>query len=329
MHALVAAQLGTPDQLVWQEVPPKAPAAGEVVVAVHTAAINYPDLLMIAGKYQTRPELPFVPGREGCGTVTACGPGVTTPRVGSRVMFQLEFGAFAEAAVVPADSCYPVPDGVSDEAAAALGVAFQTAHFAWFRRAQLQPGETVLVSGASSSVGRAAIQLARAHGCRVLAGLTTKEKAAFLGDAGIAGTVDLSAEPPRDRIREQVAALTGGGVDAVMDMVGGEVFTGCLRALAFEGRLVVVGFTSGVIPELAANYALLKNIAVLGMNWTAYTRSQPERVRAVQADLFARLLRGELDAGVQEVFPMENPGAAFALIARRGTHGKLVLRTSA
>jgi NADPH2:quinone reductase len=325
MRAIVAREIGSLDKLAIEDLPAPRAGAGEVVVDMRCAAVNFPDLLMIEGKYQSIPPLPFVPGMEGAGVVAEVAPGIAGLRPGDRVMVQAGHGAFAERLAVKADRCYPVPEGVGFDAAAAIGIAYQTAHFSLVARAAMKKGETVLVAGASGSVGIAALQLAKAFGGRVIAGLTTMAKAAVARENGADHVIDLAAGNPRDSIRDQVKAATGGGVDVALDMVGGEVFEGSLRALNWDGRLVVVGFTSGAIPTMKVNYALLKNIAVTGVNWSGYRERDPARVLRVQDEIWRLFAAGGIRVPVQARFPLDGFAAAFAVIRDRQIRGKVVL----
>lgn len=327
MRGLILEELGEPENLRLTEMPAPTPGQGEVLVDIHAAAVNYPDLLTVRGQYQVRPALPFVPGKEGAGIVTAVGPDVAGLAPGDRVMVQAEYGTFAEQAVVPRHECYVLPDAVPFDQAAALGIAFQTAYFALVDRAQLQARETVLVTGASGSVGIAAIQLARLFGATVIAGLTTPSKAAVARDAGANHVIDLSGDDLKETVREQVFALTGGeGVDVVVETVGGDVFTGALRAVKFRGRLVVVGFTSGVIPEMKTNYLLLKNIAVTGVDRGQYRDREPQWTRRAQDEIFRYCVEGKIRMPVQASFPLEDYIQAFDVIRNRQVRGKVVLR---
>jgi NADPH2:quinone reductase len=330
MRAIVARTVGRVEDLALTEMPAPQPKAGEVVVAMRAAAVNFPDLLMVEGKYQSIPPLPFVPGMEGAGVVSrvgadvpASGPDALKP--GDRVMVQPGHGVFAEEAAVKRAACYALPAGVGFDEGAAIGVAYQTAHFALRARAQVEPGESVLVVGASGSVGLAALQLAKAFGCRTLAGLTTMAKAAVARENGADHVIDLEHGAVRDTVRDQVKAATGGGVDVVLDMVGGEAFEGAIRALDWDGRLVVIGFTSGTIPSLRVNYALLKNIAVTGLHWAGYRAREPARVRAVQDEIWALLAAGKIKVPVQARYPLADYAKAFALIKDRAIQGKVVL----
>ena len=325
MRAIVARTLGPPENLVVEEVEALTPGVGEVVVDNKAAAINFPDLLVMEGKYQFKPPLPFSPGKEGAGVIKSLGPGVTRLKVGDRVMVQVEYGSYAQEVLALEDACYLIPDTLSFEEAAAIGIAYQTAHFGLVARANVQKHDSVLIAGASGSVGIAALQLSRAWGCNVIAGLTTMEKEDLARENGANHILDLSRENLRDDIRDQVKAITGAGVDIVLDMVGGGVFDGSIRALNFGGRMVVVGFTSGVIPAFKVNYALLKNIAVTGVNWAEYRERDPEWVRRVQSELFDMVVEGKLNIPVQAVYPMEKVAEACKILTDRKVRGKVVI----
>ncbi len=329
MRAAVVKALGPPENLVVEDMSGREPGPDEVVVGCRAAAVNFPDLLVIEGKYQVRPPLPFTPGKEGAGVVTAVGGEVTLFEPGDRVMAQVEWGAYAEEIVVAEKNCYPVPDGVSFEQAAACGIAFQTAHFALHERARAAAGDRVLVTGASGSVGLAALQLAAAHGCEAIAGLTTMDKSDAAVAAGARHLVDLSAGDLRDSIREQVRAITGGGVDVVVEMLGGDAFDGAIRALEFGGRAIVVGFASGTIPAVRTNYTLLKNIAVAGLNWAEYREREPARVREVQAEIFDLIASGSVEMPIQAVYPLEDVTVACKVLRDRRIRGKVVLAMGA
>jgi NADPH2:quinone reductase len=327
MRGLILHELGEPENLRLDEIPTPIPGPEEVLVDIYAAAVNFPDLLTIQGDYQFRPPLPFVPGKEGAGTVAAIGKGVTHVAPGDRVMVQVEYGTFAEQAVVPQHECYILPDSIPFDQAAALGIAFQTAYFALLDRAQVQAGETVLVTGASGSVGIAAIQLAKVFGATVIAGLTSPSKEDVAREAGADHVIDLSGSNLKDSIRDQVFALNDGeGIDVVIEIVGGEVFAGSLRAVKFRGRLVVVGFTSGIIPEMRTNYVLLKNIAVTGVDRGQYRDREPEWMRRAQDEIFRYCTEGKLRMPIQDTFPLEDFIKAFDVIRNRQIRGKIVLR---
>ena len=324
MRAIVARAVGPPEDLTTEDLPDPLPGPGEVLVDMRAAAVNFPDLLVIEGKYQIIPPHPFVPGKEGAGVVAAVGEGVAGLAVGDRVMVQVEWGTYAEKLAVAADHCFPIPDGMGFDEAAAVGIAYQTAHFALVARAQVEKGERVLVTAATGSVGIAAIQLAKAFGCTVLAGVTTMSKAGVALENGADHIVDLGAGNPRDSIRDQVREACG-AVDVVIESVGGEVFDGAIRALDFGGRAVVVGFTSGEIPSFRTNYALLKVIAVTGVNWAAYRDRDPGWVRRVQGEIFDLYREGRIAIPVQASFPMADYVRAFDVIRDRKVRGKVIL----
>ncbi|MDA1326554.1 MAG: NADPH:quinone oxidoreductase family protein [Proteobacteria bacterium] len=327
MRGLMLHELGEPENLSLEEISTPNPSPGEVLVDIHAAAVNFPDLLTIQGKYQVRPDLPFIPGKEGAGIVAAIGGGVTHVTPGDRVMVQVEYGTFAEQAVVPQHECYILPDAIPLDQAAALGIAFQTAYFALVDRARIKAGETVLVTGASGSVGIAAIQLAKVFGATVIAGLTTPSKEAVAREAGADHVIDLSGDNLKDAIRDRIFAVTdGAGVDVVIEIVGGEVFTGALRALKFRGRLVVVGFTSGIIPEMRTNYVLLKNIAVTGVDRGQYRDREPAWMHRAQDEIFRYCVEGKVRMPIQDSFALEDYIKAFDVIRNRQVRGKIILR---
>ncbi|QCK86327.1 NADPH:quinone oxidoreductase family protein [Phreatobacter aquaticus] len=329
MKAVVVERFGPPEALVFRDWPRPEPSPGEVTVDVHAVGLNFPDVLVAAGKYQTLPPLPFVPGKEFAGIVAAVGEGVTRFKAGDRVVGQLENGAFAETVRVSAEHCYPMPAGLSMTRAAALGLTYQTSWFALFDRGRLKPGETVLVTGAGGGIGVSAMQLAKAAGCRVLAGIGSPDKRDFVLAQGADAVIDMSGANLRDNVRAQVQAATDGhGADVVIENVGGPGFEACLRALAWDGRLVVVGFAGGEIPSARANYILVKHIAVTGIHWSDYLERMPDRVREVQADLFAMAADGRIDPPLCAVVPIEEIADAMELIVTRKALGKVVLVTA-
>jgi len=329
MRAIIARELGPPENLVIEDLPSLTAGPGQVVIDNKAAAVNFPDLLVMEGKYQVRPPLPFSPGKEGAGFVKSVGAGVTKLKPGDRVMVQVEYGSYAQEVVAEESHCYPVPDGVSFEEAAAIGIAYQTAHFALVDRAYVKEGNTVLVTGASGSVGLAAMQLAKAWGCTVIAGLTTMAKQDLARENGADHVIDLTEGDLKNSIRDQVKGITGGGVDIVIEIVGGEVFDGSIRALNFAGSIVVVGFTSGTIPSMKVNYTLLKNIAVTGVNWAEYRDRDPDWVQRVQTEIFEMVLAGKLHVPVQAVYPMDQIVDACKVLSDRQVRGKVVITTGA
>jgi NADPH:quinone reductase len=259
MRAIVVKEFGPPQRMAIEERPTPEPSADQVRVDVHAIGVNYPDLLVIGGKYQNLPPRPFVPGKDAAGVVSAAGESVRHCRVGDRVLVQLEHGAYAEQVLAEDQNTYVIPRGMSFVEAAAMGLVYQTAHFALVERGRFEPGETVLVNGAGGGVGLAAIQLVKALDGIAIAGTRSPGKADAIRAAGADAIIDLGADNLRDALREQVHATTGGrGTDVVLDLLGGDVFDASLRALAWRGRIVVIGFAAGRIPEIRANYLLVK-----------------------------------------------------------------------
>jgi NADPH2:quinone reductase len=327
MKAVVIHDFAEPEDLGIEEFPQPQPAAGEVLIHVTHAGINFPDLLVMTGKYQNLPERPFGPGKDAAGSIAAVGAGVTGLKKGDRVVAQVEFGAFAEYVAAPAESCYPLPDSISDEDAAGMGLVYQTAYFALVERGQFKPGETVLVNGAAGGVGGAAIQIVKALGGTALAGVVGEEQAQAARAAGADHIIDLAAPNLRDSLREQVFACTGGhGADVVLDPLGDEIFDAAIRAVAWCGRLVCIGFAAGRIPTLKVNYLLVKNIAVTGLQWSDYRDRQPEKVREVQRRLYELHAKGALKPQITQVLPLERYAEPLRVMANGKGRGKYVLR---
>jgi NADPH2:quinone reductase len=327
MRAIVVDEFGPPERLRVAEMPSPRPGPGEVLVEVHMAPVNYVDLLVVGGTYQSLPACPFIPGKGPAGVVTALGPAVTVPRVGDRVLAMAEEGGYAELTAVGADQCYRLPPRMSFVEAASLSLVYDTAWFALRERARVTPGDNVLVLGASGSVGQAAVQLARAVGARVLAGVSRPERAAAVRAAGAEAVIDLSSENLRETLREQVwAATEGRGADVILDPLGGDVFAAALRALAWCGRLVVIGFAAGQIPTVEANYLLLKNIEVSGLQVSDYRKRRPALMRACFADIFELYEQGRIKPAPAEIFPLDQAAEALAAVRDRRVAGRAVLR---
>lgn len=326
MRAVVVCEFGPPEELCGtSEIPAPSAAEGHVVVDVHMAGLNFADLLVVEGKYQSLPDLPFVPGKEITGVVSAVGGGVSRVKTGDRVLAYVEAGGFAEQVVAAERDCHPLPASLSFAEAASLGLNYQSAHFALVDRARVRPGEAVLVNGASGGVGLAGVQMAKARGATVLAGISRPEKERLVRAAGADGVIDLSVEDLKSSLRDQVYAANGRkGVDVVLDPVGGDVFEASLRALAWCGRLVVIGFAAGRIPKAAANYLLVKNISVAGLFWDSYRVRHPEWVARVQAHIFDAWEAGKLGAPVIETYPLEAIGQAAAALSGRRAKGRIL-----
>jgi NADPH2:quinone reductase len=328
MKALVVKQFGALDSMVLEDVANPQPGADEALVDVHAASVNFPDLLVIQGKYQVLPPLPFSPGKECAGVVKTVGANVTRVKPGDRVLIQIEYGGYAQQVVTKAVNCHVIPDAMSFTEAAAMGLTYMTAHFALVERANIRAGESVLVTGAAGGVGLATVQVAKALGATVLAAVSGPEKAAAAKAAGADHIINTSVENLRDSLRDQVYAAVGkGGVDVVVENVGGDVFDACLRAIAWSGRIVVVGFAGGRIPEVKAGHLLVKNISLIGLQFSNYRDRQPEKCLAVREQLFDLYRAGKLKPYVMATFPLARYMEALALVRDRKVIGKVVLTT--
>ncbi|MGY1812458.1 NADPH:quinone oxidoreductase family protein [Blastococcus sp. SYSU D00820] len=316
MRAWRVHSLGDPAEVMTlDEVEQPTPGPGQVLVRVRAAALNFPDVLMARGTYQVRPPLPFTPGVELCGEVVGTGQRVVGGPSGGP-------GAFAEYVLMDEANAWPVPDPMPDEKAAALYLTYQTGHVGLHRRAHLQPGEWLLVHAGAGGVGSAAIQLGRAAGARVIATAGGARKVEVCRELGAEHVVDYTSEDFVGVVKE----VTGGhGADVVYDPVGGDVFDRSRKCVAFEGRIVVVGFTSGRIPDAPANHAMVKNYSVVGLHWGLYRQKEPSLIGEVHADLVRMVERGEVDPLVGAVLPLDRAPQAMAALAERGTVGKVVL----
>jgi NADPH:quinone reductase len=316
MRAWRVHELGDPSRVMsLDEVDRPTPGEGQLLVRVRAAALNFPDVLMAQGAYQDRPPLPYTPGIELCGEVVETGQRVLGGPSGGP-------GAFAEYALMDAGSAWPVPDGMPDEKAAALYLTYQTGHVGLHRRAHLQPGEWLLVHAGAGGVGSAAIQLGKAAGARVIATAGGARKVEVCRELGADHVVDYTTEDFVPVVKE----VTGGhGADVVYDPVGGDVFDRSRKCIAFEGRLVVVGFTSGRIPEAPANHALVKNYSVVGLHWGLYRTKEPSLIASTHEALTELVQKGQVDPLVSEVLPLDQAPQALAKLADRSTVGKVVL----
>ena len=322
MKAVLCKTLGPARDLVLEEVASPVPKKNEIVLEVQAAGVNFPDTLIIEGKYQFQPPLPFSPGAEAAGVVAAVGEKAGAFKVGDRVMALTGWGAFAEQVAVPHYNVLPIPSSMDFTTAAAFGMTYGTSMHALKQRGQLQPGETLLVLGASGGVGLAAVEIGKAMGARVIAAASSAEKLAVAKAAGADELIDYSQASLKDEIKR----LTGGqGVNVIYDPVGGELFEQAVRGLAWNGRLLVVGFASGAIPQVAANLLLLKGAAVLGVFWGAFTQRQPEDNAANFRQLFAWHAQGKLKPLVSKTYPLAEAGTAIEQLGQRRAVGKLVV----
>jgi NADPH2:quinone reductase len=326
MRAVIINEFGSIDAPVLGEMPDPQPKKGEVVIRVRATAVNFVDLLVIGGNYQFLPPRPFTPGKGPAGEVAAVGAGVTNLKIGDRVLAMAEQGGYGELALVAANQCYPIPEQMSFGEAASMSLAYDTAWFALRERGRLQPGETVLVLGASGGVGFAALQLAKAMGAKVLAAVSSPAKAGAMLEAGADAVIDLSAAELRDSLREQVYAVTDGrGADVVVDMLGDDIFDAALRAVAWRGRMVVVGFAAGRIPTIKANYLLLKNIEVSGLQISDYRKKMPELAAECFREIYALYAQGKVKPAPYTALPLAEFRTGLRMVQDRAAKGRVVL----
>jgi len=322
MKAVRCHAWGPPDDLVVDDLPTPVPQAGEVLLDVGAASVNYPDVLIIQKKYQVQPELPFTPGTEVAGRVRALGDGVTGVQVGDRVIAFLGLGGFAEQALAKADGLIPIPAGIDDDVAAAFTMAYGTSHHAVVDRGQLKAGETMLVLGAAGGVGLAAVEIGKAVGARVIAAASSAEKLAVCRAHGADATIDYA----REDLREAIKAATGGkGPDVIYDPVGGSYADTAFRSIAWRGRYLVVGFANGEIPRLPFNLALLKGASIVGVFWGGLLRHEPQANAAAMRELIGWMREGKLKPLISARYSLVQVPDALKALASRSATGKLVI----
>ncbi|MCC7047151.1 MAG: NADPH:quinone oxidoreductase family protein [Alphaproteobacteria bacterium] len=304
------------------ELPDPRPGKGEVLIAVKAAGVNFADTLIIGGKYQEKPPLPFSPGLEVAGEIVDCGPDVTRLKKGDRVMGTTPFGGFAERAVGRESACFVLPKTMSYDIAAGFPVTYGTAHGSMRWYMHVKPGESLVVHGAGGGVGLAAVECGKAVGARVIATAGSDEKLALARAHGADETINYATEDLRERIK----ALTGGeGADAVFDPVGGDAFDASLRSTAWGGRIAVIGFASGKVPQIPANILLVKNLAVHGVFWGSYRTRRPDLLAAQFAELFQWYEAGKLKPHVSHRVPLAEAPRALELLTSRKATGKVVV----
>ena len=327
MKAVVVREFAPIESLEIGELPDPVPGKGQVVIDVKAAEINYPDILVISGQYQIKPPLPFAPGKAAAGIVSAVGAGVGDLKVGDRVAAQVEYGAFAEKLLAPAANVFPMPAAVDFTKGAALGLVYQTAHFALVERARLHNTDTVLVLGASGGIGVASVQVAKALGARmVIAGVLGDANAQVAREAGADAVIDLGAADLRESsARGCISSPADTAPTSSIDPVGGAANAAALRAMAWRGRMVIIGFAAGEIPTIKANYLLVKNIEVSGLQWSDYRDRTPEWVARVQQEIFALYVAGKIDPYVSRTFPLAGIKDALSLLKQGKAQGKLIL----
>jgi NADPH2:quinone reductase len=322
MHAWLCDTPTGPESLRWAELPTPEPGPGEIRLAVHAASLNFPDLLIVQGKYQFRPDPPFVPGSEYAGIVEAVGDGVTHLKPGDPVAALMGSGGFATHAIVKAAQAMPLPAGFPLRDAAAFAFTYGTAHHALVDRAALKPGETVFILGAAGGVGTAAIQVAKAAGAIVIAGVSTDAKCELCLKIGADHAVNYATSSLRDALK----SLTGGkGPDVVLDPVGGPLAETALRGIAWRGRYLVVGFADGQIPALPWNLALLKGASIVGVFWGDFVRREPQANARMLGELAAWYAQGRIRPVIDSVLPLSALPQAYERLAQRAILGKIVL----
>ena len=321
MRAILCKELGPANTLVIDDIPSPEPGKGQVKVRVKAAGLNFPDTLIIEGKYQIKPELPFSPGGEMAGEVLAVGDGVQRFKPGQRVMGLTGYGAFAEEILVPENQLIPVPDGMNDHTAAAFSMVYGTSYHALKQRANIQPGETLLVLGASGGVGLAAVELGKATGATVIAAASSAEKLEVAKEAGADDLINYADEDLKDALKQRYPK----GVDVIYDPVGDRFTEAAIRNMAWNGRLLIVGFAAGDIPKIPANLALLKGCSIIGVFWGAFTQKEPQTNIQNIMELMQLFNQGKINPRISQVFPFEEYEQALAALTSRTAKGKVVL----
>ena len=324
MRAILCKELGPADKLVIEDVPSPQVSGDGVKVKVKAAGLNFPDTLIIEGKYQIKPELPFSPGGEMAGEIIEVGPDVKNLKPGMRVMGLTGYGSFAEEMVIGESRVIPVPDGMKDETAAAFSMVYGTSYHALKQRANIQPGETLLVLGASGGVGLAAVELGKAMGARVIAAASSDDKLQVAKEAGADDLINYTDEDLKEALKSRYPQ----GIDVIYDPVGDRFTEPALRNMAWNGRFLIVGFAAGEIPKIPANLTLLKGCSVVGVFWGAFTAKEPKAHIQNVKELMQLFAEGKIIPRVSEVFPFEQYEDALAALSSRRAKGKVVLKVS-
>ncbi len=324
MRAVLCKELGLPDTLVVEDVPSPVAGKGQVVLSVKASGVNFPDTLIIQGKYQFKPELPFSPGGEVAGVVKEAGEGVTSLKPGDRVIASSGWGGFAEELVVDADRTILMPDEMDFVPASAFVLTYGTSYHALKDRAQLQPDETMLVLGASGGVGLSAIQLGKMMGANVIAAASTDQKLEVCKANGADELINYSKDDLRARVKE---VTSGRGVDVVYDPVGGAYSEPALREMAWKGRFLVVGFAAGDIPKVALNLVLLKGCSIVGVFWGSFTRKEPDANQKNNDELMQFFAQGKVKPHIHATYPLERAADALNDMMYKRVSGKVVLTT--
>ena len=332
MRAVLCKEFGPPETLVVEDIASPEPGEGQVLIDVHAAAVNFPDVLIIQNKYQFKPPLPFSPGGEVSGIVKALGPGVDRLKIGDRVIGSCGHGGFVEELVLAQESCIPVPDEMDLETASATVLTYGTSHYALKDRAQLKPGETLLVMGAAGGVGLAAVELGKAMGARVIAAASTEEKLEICRQHGADETLlypsDMADKAQQKAFTDQIKALAGKeGVDVIYDPIGADYAEPALRAISWEGRYLVIGFAAGYIPAIPLNLTLLKSCQIVGVFWGAFTARDPKRNQENLAEIMSFYKAGKISPHISGRYPLEQAADALKAMAERKVTGKVILTT--
>ena len=323
MKAVVCKAWGLPETLRVEEVPDVVPGPGQVAIEIRAAGVNFPDVLIIQNKYQFKPALPFIPGSELAGIVTATGDGVTQCKVGDRVIAFTAQGAFAEQILAPVQAVMPMPPGIDFDIAAAITLTYGTSHHAVVDRAQLKAGETMLVLGAAGGVGLAAIEIGKALGARVIAAASSEEKLAVCRAHGADATINYSTEDLREAIK---ASTDGKGPDVIYDPVGGNYAEPAFRSIGWRGRYLVIGFANGEIPKLPLNLTLLKGASLVGVFWGEFAKREPKANQAAMRQLMGWLADGTIRPHISARYALTDTAQALNDMAARKVTGKVVIR---
>jgi NADPH2:quinone reductase len=322
MRAIVVDRWMEPSELAVREVPDPKVGTGQLGVDVKAAGCNFFDILIVKGQYQVKPPFPFIPGGEVAGVVSEVGAGVTGYAKGDRVLASTPMGGYAERIAIPAAFAHRMPDAMTFEEGCGFPIVYPTSYAGLVYRAALKPGETLLVHAAAGGVGLAAVQIGKALGAKVLATAGGPDKVKIALEAGADAGIDYNAEDFVERVKE---LTSGKGADVIYDSVGGDVFDKSMKCIAWNGRLLVIGFAGGTIPSVAANRILLKNVAVTGLHWGAYAKNEPQRIPETFAALFRLYEEKKIHPVVYKGYPLEQAAEALAALGSRKTHGKVVL----
>lgn len=323
MKAIVCNEFGPVEELSYQDMPDPVAKKGHVIVDIKACGVNFPDGLLVQGLYQLKPDRPFIPGNEVAGVISEVGEGVKHLKVGMRVIALCMTGGYAEKVACPATHVLPLPDAIPDEEAAALVTAHATAHHALKQRAQIKPGETLLVTGAAGGTGLAAVQIGKEMGAKVIAVCSTQEKL----DMAKANGADILINYTETDLKTAIKEVTGGkGVDVVYECVGGDTFHACSRSMAWNGRLLVIGFAGGEIPQFPVNLSLVKGYSVVGVFWGSFTQHQPQDFAENMQELLSWYVQGKVKVIVDDVLPLANAKDALNKVMGREVMGKMTLK---